>query len=315
MAAMVWGTNTKGGYMFAPNLSKLMRTAMQPLLRFYQFTEIEKAFGKNMGDEFNWNIFSNITDDGAEIPELDKMPESGMSISRGSMTVKQYGIAVPYTGMLDDLSEQPLKPIIKKSLKNNAVKTQERLTHAQFDATLLTVTPASAADASAVTFETTGTPTVTNNVAMTMAHVGNIVDEMKERGIPAFDGTNYGCISRVKTIRPLKTELEAVAQYTESGFGRILQGEVGRSYDNVRFFEQTEITSESWSNAKSDAAYFFGDDTVTEAVAVPVEIRGKLPGDYGLDRGIAWYALQGFGIVHNQTGATENRIVKWASAA
>ena len=40
--------------------------------------------------------------------------------------------------------------------------------------------------------------------------------------------------------------------------------------------------------------------------------KGKIPGDFGRDRGIAWYYLGGFGIVHTQ--AAQSRIVIWDSA-
>ena len=62
----------------------------------------------------------------------------------------------------------------------------------------------------------------------------------------------------------------------------------------------------------SDDAHFFGKDTVAEAIVVPEEIRGKIPTDYGRSKGIAWYALEGFGIVH--TDATNCRIVRWTSS-
>lgn len=54
-------------------------------------------------------------------------------------------------------------------------------------------------------------------------------------------------------------------------------------------------------------------DTVTEAIVIPEEIRAKLPGDYGRAKGIAWYALGGFGIIHSN--ATNARILMWDSAA
>ena len=69
----------------------------------------------------------------------------------------------------------------------------------------------------------------------------------------------------------------------------------------------------TWTNAKSDWMFFFGNDTVAEAIAVPEEMRGKIPTDYGRSKGVAWYYLGGFGIVH--TLASKARIVKWASAA
>jgi hypothetical protein len=30
------------------------------------------------------------------------------------------------------------------------------------------------------------------------------------------------------------------------------------------------------------------EDTVTEGIVIPEEIRGKLPGDYGRSKGVAW---------------------------
>lgn len=41
--------------------------------------------------------------------------------------------------------------------------------------------------------------------------------------------------------------------------------------------------------------------------------RLKIPSDYGRSKGIAWYALLGFGIVHTQ--ASQSRVVKWDSAS
>ena len=91
-----------------------------------------------------------------------------------------------------------------------------------------------------------------------------------------------------------------------------MNGEIGR-YEGMRFIEQTNIASESWTNSKSDKIHFFGEDTVAEAIVCPEEIRGKIPGDFGRDKGVAWYYLGGFGIVH--TDATQCRIVQWDSAA
>ena len=56
-------------------------------------------------------------------------------------------------------------------------------------------------------------------------------------------------------------------------------------------------------------------DTVAEAIAVPEEMRGKIPTDYGRSKGVAWYYLGGFGNAHKVTGNTANeRIVKWDSS-
>jgi hypothetical protein len=151
---------------------------------------------------------------------------------------------------------------------------------------------------------------------------------MKERNIPPFLDDDYVAISRPGTYRNFKNSLESIKQYTETGLGHIFKGEIGR-YESIRFVEQTFIpeggaidsttfnprteTSDPWNNAKSSWIFFLGEDTAAEAVVIGEEIRAKLPGDYGRSKGIAWYYLGGYGIVHDD--ATNSRIVKWDSAA
>jgi N4-gp56 family major capsid protein len=315
MAGQVWGTNSLGGHMYSDELSDTLRLAMSPLMRFRQFSFVEDAKGKNAGDLFHWNVYSDVVTAGAALTEGTAIPETNFTITQGTLTITERGNSVPFSSKLDDLSKQPVEAVIHKVLKKDANKAMETATHAQFDTTLLVVTAASGTSESAITVETGGAPTATNNVALGNTHVKLIVDELKERDVPTFDGSNYGAIGRPSTFRAFKDDLEPFSQYTDKGFGQMLNGEVGRHYDGVRFFEQTGIASEGWTNGKSDAVYFFGDDTVAEGIAIPEEIRGKIPTDYGRSRGVAWYCLNGFGIVHNQTGAVQNRIMKWDSAA
>ncbi len=314
----LWSKDVAGGYLFSPELSKLLRTKMQPMVRFRQFCEPENASEqcKHAGDNFSWDVFSDVAAEGGVLTEANTMPETSYDVTQGSVTVVEMGNSIPYSGKLDDLSRYPVSRIINKTLKNDSVKAMERGAHTQFDATLLCVGPDGGTSATEVEWSVTGAAglSVDNNVhALASAHVKKIVDEMKERDIPAYDGTNYMCCGRPKTFRAFKDELEAKHMYVDMGFGMILNGEVGRSYEGVRFFEQTAISSEGWDEGLSDACYFFGEDTVTEAIVIPEEIRGKIPTDYGRSKGIAWYSIGGFAIVHNETGAAENRIVKWAS--
>lgn len=307
--------SAQNGYMASPTLSEELRHAVQPNVRFRQFCDVEVALGKNVGDVFNWNIYGDTDDEATSLDESLPMPETGFPVSQGSVTMTEYGIAVPYSGKFDDLSEHPVKAIIHKTLKNNARRALDTAAHAQFDSTILRAVGGASG---AITLTENATPSGTNNIAMSNDHVKTISDTMQERNIPLFDGENYVCVTRPTTIRPVLDDLEAIHQYTSEGWGRVMNGERGR-YDAVRFVTQTNVASEAWSNGLSDAAYFFGADTVTEAVAIPEEIRGKLPDDYGRGKGIAWYYLGAFGITHaDQTSAAtkaQARIVKWDSAA
>ena len=163
-------------------------------------------------------------------------------------------------------------------------------------------------------------------MAFGKGHVGAIVDGMKERNIPPYMADDYYAISHPTTYRNLRSDLESVHQYVETGFGFIMNGEIGR-YEGVRFTEQTHVAkggavdsttftfrvADAWNNAKSSWIFFLGEDTVAEALAIPEEIRGKIPTDYGRSRGVAWYYLGGFGLIH--TSGAQSRVVKWESAA
>jgi N4-gp56 family major capsid protein len=335
MSGQVWLTNTLGGYMWSENLSDVLRMAVQPGVKFRQFADIKDAAvqGKGKGDTFHWNVYSDVQQRGTKLVETNTMAKTNFKISQGTMTITEYGNSVPYTGKLDDLSAQPVKEIINKVLKNDAKKAFDKAAFDQFNATPLRVVPTAGTATDSIVLTTNGTATETNNVAMGADHVKAVVDMMKERNIPPAIGDDYGCLTHPTTIRKFKNDLEAIHKYTGEGFQMILNAEVGR-YENCRFVEQTNIpkggaadsttfdpdtdTSDAWNNGKSSWAFFFGDDTVAEGIAVPEEMRGKIPTDFGRDKGIAWYYLGGFGIVHPLNAADNSRnarIVKWDSAA
>lgn len=314
MAGQIWVTNSLGGYMSSKNLSKTLRLALQPLVKFRQFADIKDAAmqGKGKGDVFHWNVYSDVATAGTVLTETTAMPETNFTITQGTMTITEYGNSVPYSGKLDDLSEQPVKEIINKVLKNDAKKAFDSAAAAQFNLTPLRVVPTAGTATDSVVLTTNGTATLTNNVALGKNHVKAIVDLMKERNITPYQADDYFSIAHPSTFRTLKNELESVHQYVDTGFQMIMNGEIGR-YEGVRFIEQTNIAKAGFTNAKSNWAYFFGDDTVAEAIAVPEEMRGKIPSDYGRSKGIAWYYLGGFGLVHPE--AAGGRVVKWDSAA
>lgn len=314
MAGNAWA-DSGSGYLANPTLSDEFRTALQPMTRFRQFCDVEAAIGKNRGDTFQWNVYGDTVDEGGVLAENAPMPESSFPISQGSVQIKERGLSVPYTGKLEALAEHDIRKIVFQTLRNDCNKTMDRAAHAQFDNAILRYV---ATGETSFNFDDDGTPTGNNDAPMNTTHVKQIADLMQERNIPVYDGEHYMCVARPTTLRPFKDDLETLHSYTSEGWNRVMNGENGR-YEGIRFISQTNIGSEGWTMANSDAAYFFGADTVTEAVACPEEIRAKIPDDYGRGKGIAWYALNEFGITHADTTDAQTkaqaRIVKWDSAA
>lgn len=323
MAGQVWAVNSLGGYLYSRQLSNVLRMTVQPLVKFRQFADVHDISqqGKKKGDTFTWDVVSDVATAGQVLIETNTMPETNITITQGTLTITEAGNSVPYSGKLDNLSKFPVEDIIKKAMKNDAVKSFDRLAWAQFNQTLLRAIPTGGTASAAVTLYTNGTVTGTNSIAYNNGHAKSIVDQMKERNIPAYIADDYYAIAWPTTLRTFKNNLETIHQYSDTGFNLIMNGEIGR-YENVRYIEQTNIakgtgtdgvTQTTWTNGVSDWIFFFGNDTVAEAIAVPEEMRGKIPTDYGRSKGIAWYYLGGFGIVH--TLAVNARIVKWDSAA
>ena len=305
MAGQVWQTDALGGYMWSPNLSRKLRTALQPMTRFRQFCDAREAFGKGKGEQFAWNIYSDVTTQGGTLNETQTMPETNFSITQQTLVVTEYGNSVPFTKKLDDLSEHPVTEVIHKVLKNDARKALDASANAQFELTPIRVV----GDATTtISVTENGTPSGAPANEFLAAHGKLVADEMAERDIPTFDGNNYMAIARPTTLRAFKDELESIHQYVSEGWHVIMNGEKGR-YEGIRYCEQTNIASEGWTN--SDGIFFFGSDTVVEAFSIQEEIRGKIPSDFGRSRGIAWYAMLGYGIVH--TTAAQARILKWDS--
>lgn len=330
-AGMYWQVNANGGFMYADELSDILRTAVQPLAKFRQLCEPDAdalSKGLHRGETYRWNIYADVAVQGRRLEELQPMPETNFTVSQASLTVTEFGNSVPYTGKLTALAKQDVVKIIEKALKNDARKAFDIEAHAQFDNCNVEVQATSGTSTTAVTTTTDGNVTITNNIEMGTGHVKAIMDVMRERNIPGYVDDDYVCISHPTTFRTFKNELESIHQYTDTGLAKIFSGEVGR-YEGCRFIEQNFIpkggaedqgtwdpytgTAEAWDNGKSSWAFFCGMDTVNEAIAIPEEIRAKLPGDYGRSGGIAWYYLGGFGRFH--TTAAQERIVKWESQA
>lgn len=330
MSSQLWSVNSLGGYFYSLNLSDQLRQALQPAVKFRQFADVKDASqqGKNKGETFTWDVVQNVATQGTTLVETATMPETNFTITQGTLTITEYGNAVPYTGKLEAMSKFSVRDPVMRALKNDATKVLDCATHQQFNRTPLRAVPTGGTSTSLVTVTTNGTATATNSVAFNKNHAKAIIDYMKEANIPPYTGDDYYALAWPSSLRTLKNDLETIHQYTDRGLTMIMNGEVGR-YENTRYTEQTNIpkggaadsttfnpftnTADAWNNATSDWIFFFGEDTVAEGIAIPEEIRAKIPTDFGRSKAVAWYALLGYGLVH--TSATQARVVKWDSAA
>lgn len=316
MAGQLWGTSSLGGYLYSDELSSVLRMEVRASTKFRQFADAKDFSDKGLhnGQLVTWNVYSKIANNGTTLTEGTAMPESGFTITQSTATVKEWGNSVPFTNLTDLWGKHNVTEVTRNILSRDCRETLDREAEDKFNDTPLKYV---ATGTGAGTLYTNGTATGANGAALNKTHVRDISDKMKERNIPAYQADDYVAIARPTTFRNLKDELESVDKYVETGYRKIVNGEIGR-FEAMRFVEQTNINfgtardGTAFTSGVSDWCYFFGGDTVAEVISLGPEIRGKIPTDYGRSMGMGWYALEGFGLVHSD--ATNARIVEWTEA-
>lgn len=316
MPGQVYAVNTFGGYTSQPWLSDRIRHSAQPYFRLRQFVEPKEAFGKNRGDTFLFDKAGNVQTQGGTLVETATIPQTQFFVNQGTATITEYGNSIPYTGKLIDLSQFSIEPVVEQKLRDDQVKVIESACGAQYKATdFYAVCSAT----NSVVFTTNGTATATATANITAANTRAIVDYMKKKLIPRYNGNEYICVASVTALSGMFADSGTggwvdIRKYADSTVMPIINGEVGNYYMTKFVEENGYLSNTIGSSSAYGQAVFFGSDAVYECVAIPEEIRTKVSLDYGRDMGLAWYALLGFKIVWNYAADAEQHIVFVTSA-
>ena len=316
MAGQVYSVSTLGGNWTAPYLTQKLRSISQPMFRLRQFLDVHEAIGKGRGDTWLFNKRGNVATQGGTLVETNTIPETNFVTNQGTGAITEYGNSVPFTSKLQTLGQFEIEPQTEGSLRDDMVKVLESAAGAQF---VLTDFVAVTVNTASVAITTNGTATATATANLSGSNVRSIVDFMKKKLIPKYDGRNYICVASVTALSGMHSDTGAggwvdVSKYTDSFAKNIFAGEVGEYY-MTRFVEETGYLSNAiGASSLYGQALFFGSDNVYEAVAVPEEIRVKNSMDFGRDLGLAWYALLGFKLVWSFSTDSEQHIVFVTSA-
>lgn len=311
----------EGGVLKSPPLSDFLRMSAQPIYRFRQFADAKSALGKNQGDTFNWDKVADVGTIGGTLTETSTMHQTKQTVTKGTLTVDEYGNSIPFTRKVETLSKFDIQEMIDKGLKNDMAQVLDAAVHAQFNATPLVYVGTSTAG---YVLTTNGTATATNTSVANEYHLRKMSLELEKKNVPMFAGDTYVFAASLEACEGLKGSMVSIQQYSETGYQRIASNEVGMIH-NVRIVKDNNATrytynlstrtktAKSWTQGQSLEGFMFGKDTVMEAITVPEEIRQKEVTDYGRSKGLGWYFLGGWKIVWDD--ATNARILKWASAA
>lgn len=311
MAQQVWVTSSLGGYLSNNVLSKQIRYSAQPMMKFRQFVDAEPAAGRNRGDKVYFDKISNISTAGGTLTETSTIPRYNYTIKQGTLTVTEYGVAIPYTLKLQSLADVQVPDIVKTTLRNDMAKVLDSAAAAEFKTSDYKATVTNTAT---TTFGSAAAALTTSSGSMSDKNVRDVIDKMKTLNIPRYDGNNYICIASTNSIRGLYDFFEAKIMQTTAK--PMFNGEIG-DYYGCRFIEETNILKNTIGSGSVDGeAVFFGDDAVREGIVIPEDIRIDLPKDFGRDQAIAWYYMGGFQIVWEYSSGSadsETRIIHLTS--
>lgn len=313
MPQQQWSASADGGYLSINTLSGKLRKASQPIIKLRNFVKPIEAYGLHKGNIKYFDRVGNVATAGSTINESATIPKTKLTISQGSVTVNEYGNSVDYTGKVEALAEMSVSDMVIAGLRDDMMKAINTAVASAFTGCKIKFAPTGDSTTPGGTFDTDGTQSTAATRNIQCYDIKEIVDYMTDTlFVPYYDGENYICVGQKSAFRQIydDAEFEKVQHYAEPQAR--LRGEVGRYY-GVRFVLDTHAISSTLGSYKGRCV-IFGREPVVEAIAIREEIRYKIPGDFGRDKGIAWYGMFGFAEVWPTATAGEAKIIEIRSA-
>lgn len=310
MAQFTWTLDAPSGVYKSHDMSAALRDAAIAETKFMQFVKPEPGYGKKKGESITITRVSNLAvPANGRIQEGIKIPEDALTLSTVSITVTEWGRSVPYTSLSDDLSMFNIENIVQKELVKQMRLVLDTAAADAFKTTLIKAVPTAVAQ---LDITTNGIPFGQAGSNLNVYHIEQIRDYMfSTLLVPPADGDDYIGLVSTKAKRGLMSDpaWEDWHKYTDPSAK--YNSEVGR-LENIRFVEINNTSALSGNlglNGVLGEALIFGDDAVAIALAQDPELRAKIPGDYGRDRGVAWYAIAEFGLVWDTSNPGEAKVV------
>lgn len=280
-----------------------------------QFIETVDGYGRKRGESVTLPRISNLAEPTSGVlTETVKIPEDTFAMSTKAITVTEWGRAVSYTSLSNDLASFEIPEKIEQKLQDQMTLVLDKAAMAAFQAAKVKAIPTGAA---ALTFDTDGTASTTGTDNLNYYHVEQIRDYMMATlYVPPFQGDEYFCLASTKALRGLKQDpkFEVWNRYTNPEAKAV--GEVGK-IEGIRFVEVNNpnvLSGSKGSGGVQGEAVFFGADAAAMALVVPPHLRHAIPADFGRHNSIAWYGIAAWDIIWDTANAGEARVVHFTSA-
>ena len=316
MGTFTWAFDAPSGTYKNSAISSKLRYAAIAEAKMMQFVKAEPGFGKHMGQTLNIYRWKNITvPTSAVLDENTKIPIDTLSMSSTSITIQELARGVEYTSLSQDLSKFDPESGAQKKLKDQMKLVLDSLAATAFKTAKVIFQPTSLTGG---TWTTNGTPSVSALSNATIDHCGIIRDYMTDTlNVPYYCGEEYVGLASTKFLRGIKNDPNFIEwrKYIQPG-DVLFKSEVGK-VEGIRFVEVNNTAALSNSKGASGVlgeAVIFGDDGVAMIELQTPELRAAIPGNFGLQKAVAWYGQLAFGLVWDTANSGEARVIRVTSS-
>lgn len=308
---------TNGGVLMSDAVrtvySKEIEFKALPNMRFLQFATVKTELGVTPGLTISMLTYNNLVLGGA-LEEMKNLETQALSGSTKQITVQEYGNAIAVSELMvqssfDDvlasataLLGRDYAMVLDCELRDVALSGTNRVYASKQDGTKVS----SRAD-----LDTTCT--------LKVSTIKDAIEILATNNAPkAVNGTYWICFVHPHQSRGLRDDSAWINASNYGAPEQLFSGEIGR-VDDCRFIETTLMCNGAC--ADSDPAYvedlkrgqdnsntnvyqavLFGDAYYGIAYSLPVELRDDGVKDFGRTRSLAWYAIFGVGMLHDQYG-------------
>lgn len=294
--------------------SKVFRASIAET-KTMQFVMPVDGYGRKMGESVTLKRVSNLTDPtSAVLVENQRIPEDTISFSTKAVTVSEWGRAVTFTNLSNELSPLEIPDEVEIALQKQMAKVLDKAAMVGFQNAKVKAIPTSETQ---ITFDTDGTPSSAGVANLNYSHVEQIRDYLHStlHAMP-YSGDEYFSLAATKALRGIKQDpkFEVWNRYTNSEAKAT--GEVGK-IEGIRFIEvnNTNVLSASkGTGSVQGEAVFFGADPVAMAQVLAPHLRVQSNGDFGRSLAVAWYGILNFDIVWDTANAGEANVVHFTSS-
>lgn len=317
------GTNLAGGEAVQLDnhvrivYSKEIEFKAMPILRFLQFAKQKTELGTQPGLTISMMTYNNLKRGGA-LTEGTRMGTQALSSTMKQITVGERGNAISVSELALKSSFTDIMADATTLLGRDVAITLD----CELRDTVITgVTNTIYGRAGKASPKITSRKEIEATNNLSVASIKDAVEILATANAPKFEGNYYVTFVHPHQSRELRDDSAWIEASKYGAPEQLFTGEIGR-IDDVRFIETTimpngampeldEAYNPIFAQLKKGTAenqvdvfqsVIFGEETYGYAVGLPVELRDNGVTDFGREHALAWYAIWGTGILHEERG-------------